>query len=167
VQLNIPDSVRLLLVEDDLLMQKIVLRLLKRLGYDADIASDGLEAIEMSSTKNYDIIFMDLHMPGLDGLSAASAISQSKRSGGCLDKPPVIIAMTADDVGSDFDHYRAAGITDWIAKPVQGEILKQAIEKRAANASAPPQTTSLDPSPSEPSGDSAVLPPDHHLRIPQ
>jgi CheY-like chemotaxis protein len=128
--------VRLLLVEDDLLMQKIIWRLLKDLGHDADIANDGLEALEMSSSKNYDIIFMDLHMPRLDGVSAASAIFQSKCGGSCLDRPPLIIAMTADQLAGDFGRYRSAGIAAWIEKPVQVETLKKAIEKWAATPGA-------------------------------
>ena len=142
-------SVRLLLVEDDRVLQKIAVRLLKTLGHDLDTANDGLEAVQMASSKRYDIIFMDLSMPRMGGVEAARQISERPNATGGLDRPPTIIALTSERVRDGVEHYRAAGIADWIAKPVQLESLRQAIEKWAAKASvftdptAPSQITPL------------------------
>lgn len=122
-------SVRLLLVEDDRVLQKIAVRLLKSLGHDPDTANDGVEALQMASAKRYDIIFMDLSMPRMDGVEAARQISQRPYATGGLDRPPIIIALTSERIRGDFERYQAAGFADWIAKPVQVENLKRAIER--------------------------------------
>jgi CheY-like chemotaxis protein/HPt (histidine-containing phosphotransfer) domain-containing protein len=145
---------RLLVVEDDRVLQKIALRLLKSLGHDPDTASDGLEAVQMASAKRYDIVFMDLSMPRMDGVDAARQISQRPDTPSGLHRPPIIIALTSERVHGDFKRYQAAGFADWIAKPVQAESLKQAIEKWTANASG--NTTPTAPIQGTPLGHAAV-----------
>lgn len=126
----------MLLVEDDRVLQKIALRLLKSLGHESDTANDGLEAVQMATATRYDFIFMDLNMPRLDGAEAARRISRESNASATVGRPPVLIALTSERLHGDFERYRAAGFADWIAKPVQVESLKHAIEKWTADAPA-------------------------------
>ncbi len=146
-----PISVRLLLVEDDRVLQKIALRSLQSLGYQADTASDGLEAVQAASAKSYDIVFMDLGLPRMGGLEAARQISQRPKA----ERPPVIIALTAERLHGDFERYQAAGFSDAMAKPVQAEDLRKAIEKWTAASR--PSGGSIAPDPI-PAGDTQAAP---------
>lgn len=148
-------SIRLLLVEDDRVLQKIALRTLQSLGYQADIANDGLEAVQTASAKSYDIVFMDLGLPRMGGLEAARQISQRKKADGSPDRPPVIIALTAERLQGDFERYQAAGFSDAVAKPVQTEDLKRAIEKWTANSLPSPRSIAAD---QIPAGDGLAAP---------
>ena len=120
---------RVLLTEDNVINQKVALRLLDRLGYRADVASNGVEAVEAVRRQRYDVIFMDLHMPEMDGLEATRRI--------CAEWPhdrPRIIAMTANAMPEDRELCLAAGMDDFISKPVRIEELQAVIERCAAPA---------------------------------
>ncbi len=110
----------ILIAEDNIINQKLALRLLQQLGYSADIAANGKEALEMTKQKHYDIILMDLHMPELDGLSATREIVRT------IDASirPKIIAMTADAMSGDREKCIDAGMDDYISKPVRLEGLR-------------------------------------------
>ena len=99
--------------------------MLKRLGYTADVAGNGLEAIQALERRNYDLLLTDLQMPEMDGLQAAQEI--------CRRWPeatrPRIVAMTANASTTDRDHCFAAGMHDFISKPVRLEDLRGAIER--------------------------------------
>lgn len=113
----------LLLVEDNQLNQKVALRMLAKLGYNADLACDGLEALEMSAGKPYDIILMDIQMPRMDGLAATREII--KRSG--ERKCPLIIGMTAHAAGEERIRGLEAGMDDYLVKPIQLVKLKEVL----------------------------------------
>ncbi|MEP6467285.1 MAG: response regulator [Parafilimonas sp.] len=102
----------ILVAEDDLINQQLALKLLSKLGYTADIAANGNEALEMVSEKNYDIILMDVLMPEMDGFEATKMIRL------CLDTQPIIVAVTASAMSGDRDKCLEAGMDDYICKPI-------------------------------------------------
>jgi len=110
---------RLLIVEDSPINQKVALRMLAKLGYRADTASDGAEAVAALRQVAYDIVLMDVQMPVMDGIEATREIRRSKLAG----PQPRIIAMTAGALRGDEARCRAAGMNDYLAKPVALEDL--------------------------------------------
>jgi signal transduction histidine kinase/CheY-like chemotaxis protein len=116
---------RVLLVEDSPINQKVALRMLERLGYRADVACDGGEAVAVMQHITYDLLLMDVQMPVLDGLAATRQIRQSALSG----PQPWIVAMTAEALGGDAARCRAAGMDDYMSKPVQLSVLEAAIRR--------------------------------------
>jgi PAS domain S-box-containing protein len=114
---------RLLLAEDNLVNQKVALRILEKLGYRADVAANGLETIAALERQRYDIILMDVHMPELDGLEATRQIC------GRWSQRPFIIAMTANAMQGDREECLAAGMDDYISKPVKIEELEAVIAR--------------------------------------
>ncbi len=119
------DGRRVLLAEDNIVNQKVAAGMLQRLGFGVDVAANGREAIERCSDSPYDIIFMDCHMPEMDGYNAAAAIR--RREGGR--HQTTIIALTADAREGTRERCIQAGMDDYIVKPVKLEDLRQAIEK--------------------------------------
>jgi len=120
---EIPLSI--LLVEDNMINQKVTIRLLKRFGYIIDVSDNGLKALEAVKKKKYDIIFMDIQMPEMDGIEATKQILKMFPK----DKCPVIIAMTAAVMKGDKEKCLNAGMLDYIPKPVLPEAVQTAIEK--------------------------------------
>ncbi len=116
---------RILLVEDVVVNQKVALLLLQRLGYRADVANNGIEAIEALQRQSYDLVFMDVQMPQMDGLEATSRI----RKRILADKQPWIIAMTAHAMRGDREECLNAGMDDYISKPVRTEDLVEILTK--------------------------------------
>jgi CheY-like chemotaxis protein len=116
---------RVLVVEDNPVNQKVASSLLKRLGYLADISSNGLEALDAINRQPYDVVFMDIQMPDMDGITATKHIQKHFASG----NRPRIIAMTADALEGDRDRYLAQGMDDYISKPVRVEELIEALQK--------------------------------------
>jgi signal transduction histidine kinase/CheY-like chemotaxis protein/tetratricopeptide (TPR) repeat protein len=116
---------RILLAEDNLVNQKLALRLLIQMGYRADVASNGIEAIQSIERQPYDVILMDVQMPEMDGLEASRQI--------CLRWPreqrPTIIAMTANAMQGDREMCLNAGMDDYISKPIRREELITALLK--------------------------------------
>ncbi|AFY69063.1 multi-sensor hybrid histidine kinase [Thalassoporum mexicanum PCC 7367] len=108
-------DVRILLVEDNLVNQKVAVRMLQKIGYSADIANNGLEAIAALRQKDYDLVLMDVQMPEMDGIEATIAILQEWPE----DQQPIIIAMTANAMSQDRDRCLASGMSDHIAKPIK------------------------------------------------
>lgn len=108
---------RLLVAEDNLMNQKLIIRILTKLGYEPDLANDGLEVLEMLGKNQYDLILMDIQMPNMDGLEATRLI---RRDYGAS---PIVVAMTANVFSEDKDNCLAAGMDDYISKPVNIESL--------------------------------------------
>jgi CheY-like chemotaxis protein len=113
---------RILLAEDNVVNQKLALRLLQQMGYRADLASNGLEAIESVERQTYDLILMDVQMPEMDGLEASRRIN-ARWNG----NRPRIVAMTANAMQGDREMCIAAGMDDYITKPIRVERLVEAL----------------------------------------
>jgi PAS domain S-box-containing protein len=116
---------RILLVEDNTVNQKLALRLLERMGYRADVAGNGLEALEALQRQHYDVILMDVQMPEMDGLEASRIIHESWPP----EQHPRIIAMTANAMQGDREECLAAGMDDYLTKPIQVTALQEALER--------------------------------------
>lgn len=112
---------RILMAEDDLVNQKVALGMLKRLGYMADVAENGLEVLKALQEKPYDVVLMDVQMPKMDGLEATRRIRDSGLS-------TRIIAMTAHAMDGDRDECLQAGMDEYISKPIKMEELAKALE---------------------------------------
>ncbi len=120
---------KILVTDDNLINQKVASRLLQQLGYTADIASNGHEALRALEKSNYDLVFMDVQMPGLDGLSATRQWREFEK---CTGRNPIrVVAMTANAMTGDRDKCLAAGMDDYLAKPVRPETLQATIERVA------------------------------------
>ncbi|KFE68733.1 hybrid sensor histidine kinase/response regulator [Hyalangium minutum] len=133
---------RVLLVEDNPINQKVNLRVFQRLGYEAHVVGNGLEALAAMREAAYDVVFMDVHMPRLDGLEAARRVRADAAEYGS----PYIVAMTASAVKGDRERCLQAGMNDYVAKPVEFPMLAAALE-RAAFARAQGLSLSLSPAP--------------------
>ena len=122
--------IRFLLAEDNAVNQKVALRLLQQFGYLADVAHNGAEAVSAVSTRPYDVVFMDVQMPEMDGLQANRRIREFESAAG-PDKlrKHVIIAMTANAMVGDRERCIAAGMDDYLPKPVRPDALRTMIEK--------------------------------------
>lgn len=121
-------KLHVLLVEDNLLNQKLASFILKKIGCHAEIASNGLEALEMIGKQNYDLILMDIQMPVMDGLQASMAIRKELH----LDIP--IVALTANIFNEDVENCLNAGMNDHLGKPYKEEQLIQMINKWSMKA---------------------------------
>ncbi len=118
---------RILVVEDNNLNQQVAKLQLRELGQEADYANNGLEGLEALQRKTYDLILMDCQMPELDGYDATAEIRKRERG----TRHTWIIAMTAHAMVGDRDRCLAAGMDDYIAKPMSTEVLKEALERFA------------------------------------
>jgi PAS domain S-box-containing protein len=113
---------RILLAEDNAVNQKLAHRLLERMGYHADLAENGLEAIESLERSSYDLVLMDVQMPELDGLEASRRIRAQ-----WPDRPIRIVAMTANAMEGDRETCLAAGMDDYLTKPIRPSELAAAL----------------------------------------
>ncbi len=114
---------RILLAEDNVVNQKLAIRLLQQMGYRADLASNGLEAIASVARQTYDVILMDVQMPEMDGLEASRRITTHWSAG----ERPRIIAMTANAMQGDREMCLAAGMDDYLTKPIRVDHLVAAL----------------------------------------
>jgi signal transduction histidine kinase/DNA-binding response OmpR family regulator len=119
---------RILLAEDNVVNQKLALRLLQQMGYRVDLASNGIEAIESVERQQYDVVLMDVQMPEMDGLEATRRITAKWPNG----ERPRIVAMTANAMQGDREECLAAGMDDYVTKPIRVEQLVRALEGVAA-----------------------------------
>jgi len=118
-------SLRILIAEDNEVNQKVARRLLERLGYSADVANNGREALARLEDTVYDLVLMDVQMPEMDGLEASRAICARWPVG----ERPRIVAMTAEAMLGDREKCLAAGMDDYLVKPVMLEQLRDALAK--------------------------------------
>jgi signal transduction histidine kinase/CheY-like chemotaxis protein/ligand-binding sensor domain-containing protein len=113
----------ILVAEDNLINQKMIMRVLEKLGYNASLASTGREVITMLDERFFDLILMDVQMPEMDGLECTRYIRDN------YDKQPVIIAMTANAMVEDREECIKAGMNNYIPKPVKIEILVNMLQE--------------------------------------
>jgi PAS domain S-box-containing protein len=121
-------ELRILLTEDNLVNQKVALKQLKSLGYSADVANNGKEALELLEKIPYDLILMDYQMPILDGLETTKEIHRWQESCFASGRRPIVIAMTANAMKEDKQMCLDAGMDDYLSKPVMKENLAAALE---------------------------------------
>jgi PAS domain S-box-containing protein len=127
VKLSADNAPRLLLVEDNLINQKLMLTLLGRLGYAIDVAENGLEAVSLAKSQAYAMILMDMQMPVMDGIEATKIIKATQ--GPNLETP--IIALTANAMASDQEACRSAGMVEVLTKPIDRKLLAECLQRRA------------------------------------
>ncbi|HET6447450.1 MAG TPA: response regulator, partial [candidate division Zixibacteria bacterium] len=120
---------RILVAEDNAVNQKLALRLLEKMGYRADVAGNGLEAVDALDRQPYDVILMDVQMPEMDGLEATREIVARWPA----EKRPAIIAMTANVMEGDRETALEAGMDDYVAKPIRVEELMAALRRVKRN----------------------------------
>ena len=116
---------RVLVAEDNVINQKVTLAMLRRLGYRADLAANGLEAVEAVRMIPYDVVFMDLQMPELDGLGAMRRITAEHAPG----RRPRVVALTANAYDEDRAQCLAAGMDDYLSKPLHKGELEAALAR--------------------------------------
>lgn len=124
--LDTPGPLRILAAEDNPVNQKLILKMLKKLGYDAELAKDGNEAVEAAAKNAYDLMILDYHMPGHDGVEVARRVRQLE----ALDpgrQRSYISALTASVFETDRRNCEAAGMDDFVAKPLRAEDLKRLV----------------------------------------
>ena len=127
VQANLARTIplRVLVAEDNLVNQKVAVRFLSRLGYQAAVANNGREALQALDESKYDLVLMDMQMPEMDGLTATREIRLRYPSA----RQPRIFALTANAVTGDRERCLAAGMDDYLSKPVKIESIEQLILK--------------------------------------
>ena len=120
---------RILVVEDNPVNQRVILAVLDRFQQQADVVETGLEAVRACKKETYDLIFMDLQMPELDGIQATRQIRQLD-----LGRQPYIVALTANAFEEDRQRCLTSGMNDYLSKPVRRQMLAAALEKFAESA---------------------------------
>src|SRR5258708_33289991 len=114
---------RILVVEDNAINQRLALRFLDQLGYRSDLANNGLEAVEAVKRQTYDVILMDVQMPEMDGYEATREIHRRCAPG----KAPYIIALTAHSMKGDQEKCLENGMDDYISKPVRASHIEETL----------------------------------------
>jgi signal transduction histidine kinase len=136
-------NMRILLVEDYVINQDVAVRQLNQLGYRAFVVSDGLAAVKALELNRYDMVLMDCQMPVMDGYDATARI-RSREASDTSGRHTPVIAMTANAMMGDREKCIAAGMDDYITKPIEAEDLKRVLEQWS-----PPSPSQLSPSPAK------------------
>jgi CheY-like chemotaxis protein len=118
---DLDKGLSILLAEDNLINQIVIQKMLNKLGYKADVATNGIEVLQALEHLHYDVVLMDVQMPEMDGLEATRSIRQRWSKG------PKIIAMTASALKGDREMCLAAGMDGYVSKPIDMERLKDAL----------------------------------------
>ncbi len=119
-------ELKVLVVEDNLVNQKVATRFLHRWSITAEIASNGLEALTKLESESFDIVFMDCHMPVMDGYEATRRI---REHGDARVRKTQVVAMTANAMKEDRDACIAAGMDDYVSKPIDPQALRECLER--------------------------------------
>jgi CheY-like chemotaxis protein len=127
--------------------------MLARLGYRPDVVANGIETLQALEREQYDVVLMDVQMPEMDGLEAtAQILARFAR-----ERRPYIIAMTANALTGDAERFLAAGMNDYISKPVRPENLAQVLRRAAIAAAAPSSANSAVSALNEPRGGTLIF----------
>ncbi|HEX3177054.1 MAG TPA: response regulator [Methylomirabilota bacterium] len=132
-EMAVRHPLRILVAEDNIVNQKLALRLLEQLGYRADVAANGLEAVAAIERQPYDVVLMDVQMPEMDGFEASREISRRWPD----EARPRIVAMTANAMQGDRELCLAAGMDDYVSKPIRVDELVAALQRSAPAIRAP------------------------------
>ena len=124
-------SLRILVADDNAMNQKLALALLSKLGYGADVVTNGAAVLDALARQHYDVVLMDVEMPVMDGLEASRRINREWPAG----RRPRIVAMTANAMQGDREECLAAGMDDYLSKPIRREELAAALARRASRGS--------------------------------
>ena len=119
------NPLRILLAEDNSVNQKVALAILKKMGYRADVAANGLEVLDALKRQAYDVILMDVQMPEMDGVEATQQIRQRWSA----EEQPRIIALTANALQGDREQYLQIGMDDYLSKPMKAPDLAEVLNK--------------------------------------
>jgi two-component system, sensor histidine kinase and response regulator len=133
---NAAASGRVLIVEDNVVNQRIAVRMVEQLGFEVDLAANGVEALESTARRDYAAVLMDGEMPELDGFAATRLIRERERNSG---RRVPIVAMTASAMAGDRERCAEAGMDEYVSKPITIERLRDALLKtiqRVAESSA-------------------------------
>ncbi len=124
-------KVRVLVADDNITNQQVALGVLKKLGVGAEVVSNGVEALAAIAAKPFDVIFMDVHMPEMDGLEATRLIRSAQRDGAAWtrDRRLPVIAMTASAMQQDREDCRLAGMDDYLSKPIHPREVTETLTK--------------------------------------
>jgi two-component system, sensor histidine kinase and response regulator len=132
---NLEPGLNILLTEDNLVNQRVALRILERAGHRVTLAGNGREAIEKWSAHAFDLILMDVQMPEIDGFQATAAIREKERASGAHIP---IIAMTAYALNGDRERCLAAGMNDYLTKPIDARLLLELVGKYSGQLQSAP-----------------------------
>jgi PAS domain S-box-containing protein len=124
-EMGVRTPLKMLLVEDNLVNQKVATKLLKKFGFEVDMASNGVDAVQLLEKQSYDVVFMDIQMPEMDGEEATKLIRQDQSA----KEQPWIIAMTAHALEGDREHFLSSGMDDYISKPLNVVELRRVLER--------------------------------------
>ena len=134
---------RLLVVDDNLINQKVAVKVLTRLGYEVEVAGDGAEALTLFGRGAFDAILMDCQMPVMDGYQAVAAIREREAASGATIAIRVpIIALTANALGEERARCLDGGMDDFLTKPIQADELEEVLRRllpQAQEKRRPPQ----------------------------
>ncbi len=120
-----PSALRILLAEDNPVNQRVAMLMLKRMGFEPDLASDGREALDALAARTYDILLLDLQMPEVDGLQVARELVASQGP----EQRPWIVALTANAMAEDRRNCEEVGMDDFVPKPISKATLAAAVER--------------------------------------
>ncbi|MCW2679079.1 MAG: response regulator [Frankiales bacterium] len=148
-----PRRLRVLLAEDNVVNQRVAVLMLERLGYRADVVGNGEEALAAVTQRRYDVVLMDVQMPVLDGLQATRRLRAELPP----EHQPRVVAMTANALAEDREQCLAAGMDDYLAKPVRRDELAAALSRVTAVADDEAEVDVLDEGPSGEVVDRTVL----------
>lgn len=151
---------RILLAEDNPTNQKLALYFLQQLGYQADVAPNGVAALAALHQQTYDVVLLDVHMPEMDGLEVARRVVTEWSAA----QRPRLVAMTASAMADDRAICLQAGMDDYISKPIRLPALVEALERVASQTAATAPATEI-PMATSPSADEDVLPADALQRM--
>jgi CheY-like chemotaxis protein/HPt (histidine-containing phosphotransfer) domain-containing protein len=130
-EIKVTEPLQILLVEDNAVNQKVALKLLEKWGHQVEIAATGLEAVEKYSTLKFDVILMDIQMPGMNGLEATMRIREMEKT---AERRTPIIAMTAHAMKGDRERCLESGMDDYVPKPIDAWQLAEAIARASDSA---------------------------------